>query len=176
MLIFFKRPYGVSESIGLVESWKEIYVNSLQKVFTETRLSKTQLCKPRVSELRKQQCNVTRLQSFSHVVVLWQMQKSVCYCTVFALFYFEFDSNFQVQAPRGIYLEGRFNGGSLKLRAWGAYIQKGLYMEGHIFGILRFLWINQTSSQVHFNLVPWASTLCNLRIYRKQPSKNIYFL
>ena len=105
----------------------------------QTRLSKTQLCKPRVSELRKQQCNVTRLQSFSHVVVLWQMQKFVCYCTVFALFYFEFDSNFQVQAPRGIYLEGRFNGGSLKLRAWGAYIQKGLYMEGHIFGILRFL-------------------------------------
>ena len=92
-----------------------------------------------MSELRKQQYNVTRLQSFSHVVVLWQMQKFVCYCTVFGLFYFEFDSNFQVQAPRGIYLEGRFNGGSLKLRAWGAYIQKGLYMEGHIFGILRFL-------------------------------------
>ena len=138
-LYFSNALICVSKSIGLVKRWKEIYVNSLQKVFTETRLSKTQLCKPRVSELRKQQYNVTRLQSFSHVVVLWQMQKFVCYCTVFALFYFEFDSNFQVQAPRGIYLEGRFNGRSLKLRAWGAYIQKGLYMEGHIFGILRFL-------------------------------------
>ena len=32
--------------------------------------------------------------------------------TVFALFYFVFEGNFQVQAPvRGLYLEGRFNGG-----------------------------------------------------------------
>ena len=70
-----------------------------------------------MSELRKQQYTVTRLQSFSHVVPLWQMQKFVCYSTVFALFYFEFEGNFQVQAPGGIYLEGRFNGGSLTLRA-----------------------------------------------------------
>ena len=37
-------------SIGLVYSWKEIYVSSLQKVFTESRLkdvelTKTQPCK-----------------------------------------------------------------------------------------------------------------------------------
>ena len=31
--------------------------------------------------------------------------------TVFALFYFVFVGNFQVQAPGGLYLEGRFNGG-----------------------------------------------------------------
>ena len=33
-------------------------------------------------------------------------------CTVFALFYFVFEGNFQVQAPGGLgglYLEGRFN-------------------------------------------------------------------
>ena len=37
---------------------------------------------------------------------------------VFALFYFVFEGNFQVQAPEG------------------AYIWRGLYMEGLIFGIL----------------------------------------
>ena len=55
--------------------------------------------------------------------------------TVFALFYFVFKGNFQVQA-----LEGRFNGGFFALRVWGAYIWKGLYMEGLIFGILRYLY------------------------------------
>ena len=52
--------------------------------------------------------------------------------TVFALFYFVFDGNFQVQPPPrgGFYLEGRFNGGFLTLRVWGAYIWRGLYMEG----------------------------------------------
>ena len=46
---------------------------------------------------------------------------------------------FQVQAPRGLYLEGRFNGGFFALPVWGAYIWRGLYMEGLIFGILRYL-------------------------------------
>ena len=41
--------------------------------------------------------------------------------TVFGLFYFVFEGNFQVQAPRG------------------AYIWRGLYMEGFIFGSLRYL-------------------------------------
>ena len=46
---------------------------------------------------------------------------------------------FQVQAPRGLYLEGRFNGGFFALPVWGAYIWRGLiYMEGLIFGILRY--------------------------------------
>ena len=28
--------------------------------------------------------------------ILWQMQTLMCYCTVFALFYFEFEGNFRV--------------------------------------------------------------------------------
>ena len=56
--------------------------------------------------------------------------------TIFALFYFAFEGNFQVQAPGGLYSEGRFNGGFFALRFWGAYIWRGLYMEGLIFGIL----------------------------------------
>ena len=40
--------------------------------------------------------------------------------------------------PGGLYLEGRFNGGFFALRVWGAYIWRGLYMEGLVFGILRY--------------------------------------
>ena len=58
--------------------------------------------------------------------------------TIFALFYLVFKRKFQVQAPRGgLFLEGRFNGGFFALQFWGAYIWRGLYMEGLIFGILR---------------------------------------
>ena len=44
--------------------------------------------------------------------------------TGFALFYFVFEGNFQVQASGvgGLYFEERFNGGFLALRDWGAYI------------------------------------------------------
>ena len=56
--------------------------------------------------------------------------------TVFALLYFVFEGNFQVQAPPGggvgLYLMGWFNGEFFALRVW-----RGLYMEGFIFGILR---------------------------------------
>ena len=57
----------------------------------------------------------------------------------FALFYFVFEGNFQVQSPRSLYVEGEFNRGFFALRVWGAYIWRGLYMEGLIFGILQYL-------------------------------------
>ena len=43
------------------------------------------------------------------------------------------------KSPGGLYSEGRFNGGFFALRIWGAYIWRGLYMEGLTFGILRYL-------------------------------------
>ena len=55
--------------------------------------------------------------------------------TVFALFYFVFEGNFQVQAPGGLYLEGRLNGGffcvtSLGVLVFGwAYSWRGLFSE-----------------------------------------------
>ena len=61
----------------------------------------------------------------------------MCYCTGFALFYFEFEGNFQVQTPGGLYLEGRFNEEFFELRVWGAYIWRGLYMKELTYGILR---------------------------------------
>ena len=44
--------------------------------------------------------------------------------------------------PGGLYSEGRFNGGFFALRFWGAYIWRGLYMEGLIFGVLRYLHVS----------------------------------
>ena len=58
--------------------------------------------------------------------------------TVFALFHFVFEGNFPSTNLRGLYLEGRFNGGFFALPVWGAYIWRGLYMEGFIFRILRY--------------------------------------
>ena len=57
--------------------------------------------------------------------------------------------------PRGLYLEGQFNRGSFAFRDWGAYIWRGLYMEGLIFRSLRYL-------QCIFQLVqPFCSTMLN---------------
>ena len=47
--------------------------------------------------------------------------------TIFALFYFALEGKFQVQTPRGLYLEGRFNGGFFALRFWGASIFSEFY-------------------------------------------------
>ena len=63
----------------------------------------------------------------------------MCYCTVFALFYFEYEGNFRVQAPGGFYLEGAiYRRVFFALRVWGAYIWRGLFMDGLIFGLLRY--------------------------------------
>ena len=58
--------------------------------------------------------------------------------TVFALFYFVFKGNFPSTSPRGVYIwRGDLKEGFFALPVWGAYIRRGLYMEGLIFGILR---------------------------------------
>ena len=53
--------------------------------------------------------------------------------TVFALYclYLRAISKYKLQ-------EGLVFGGFFALRVWGAYIWRGLYMEGLIFGILRY--------------------------------------
>ena len=63
------------------------------------------------------------------------------YHTVFAFFYFVFEGNFQVKANGGLFSKGKFNEGFfLALRVGGggggAYISRGLYKDGLIFGIL----------------------------------------
>ena len=52
---------------------------------------------------------------------------------IFALFYFVFEGDFQVQDPRGAYIRrGDFTEDFLR------YEYGGLYLEGLIFGILRY--------------------------------------
>ena len=85
--------------------------------------------KPRLkSELHRQQYTATLFDSnhLAHIIVLWQMQKFMCHCTVFALFYFEFESNFQVLG-RAVYRRVSCEFVGLTL------------IEGLIFGILHYL-------------------------------------
>ena len=64
--------------------------------------------------------------------------------TVFALFYFVFEGNFPSTSPRGAYIwRGDLTEVFFALPRWGAYIWRGLYMEGLIFGILRYYAILQ---------------------------------
>ena len=55
--------------------------------------------------------------------------------------------------PGRLHSEGQFNRGFFALRVWVAYIWRGLYMEGLIFGILRYIavWV------VHSKLLAWIS-------------------
>ena len=57
--------------------------------------------------------------------------------SIFALFYFVFEGKFQVQAPRGAYMRrGDLTEGFLRYHSKGLIF--GGYMEGLIFGILRY--------------------------------------
>ena len=59
---------------------------------------------------------------------------------VFALVNFVFEGNFQVQASQGAYIRsGDVTEGFLRYEFGGAYIWRGLYKEGLIFGILRYI-------------------------------------
>ena len=60
--------------------------------------------------------------------------------TISALFYFVFEGKFQVQAPRGAYIRrGDLTGGFLRYDFGRLIFGGGLYMEGLIFGILRYI-------------------------------------
>ena len=58
---------------------------------------------------------------------------------VLALFYFVFESNFSSTSPLEAYIwRGNLKGRFFASPVWGAYILRGFYMEGLIFGILRY--------------------------------------
>ena len=68
--------------------------------------------------------------------------------TIFALFYFVFEDNFQVQALRGAYIRrDDLTEGFFVLRVCGVYIWRDLYMEGLIFGILWYVILEPMVSQ-----------------------------
>ena len=58
---------------------------------------------------------------------------------VFALLYFVFESNFSSTSPAGAYIwRGDLKGRFLRHQFGGLIFWRGLYMEGLIFGILRY--------------------------------------
>ena len=92
--------------------------------------------------------------------------------TVFALFYLVFEGNFQVQAPGGLYMEGRFNGRFFALQVWGAYIWRGVFSE--FYGIQKSVTHVQSCCFANLALLlfcrsrccrhcGWLSSLMNLR-------------
>ena len=56
------------------------------------------------------------------------------------LFNFEFEGNFQVQAPGGLYLVGWFKGGFFTLRGWGLIFGGAYTWRGLFFRILQWLY------------------------------------
>ena len=88
-----------------------------------------------MSELRKQYYTVTFFDCshLAYVTVIWHMQTFMCYLTVFALLYFEFEGSFRVQVPGCLYLEGRFIGGFFWRYEFGGLYLEGLYMDGAYF-------------------------------------------
>ena len=59
--------------------------------------------------------------------------------TVVSLFYFVSEGNFPSTSPGGAYIwRNDLTEGFLRYEFGGAYICRGLYMEGLIFGILRY--------------------------------------
>ena len=61
----------------------------------------------------------------------WEEIYVLLYCLCFVLSCIS--GQFPTKSPRGLYSEGRFNGGFVVLRVWGAYTWRGL-----LFGILRY--------------------------------------
>ena len=53
---------------------------------------------------------------------------------------------FQVQAPGGLYLEGRFNGGFFALPVWRAYIWRDLYTWRGLFSEFYFKFLTNSET------------------------------
>ena len=150
-------------------SWKEIYVTNVQQVFSETRLedvdlSKTQPCKYfvyvdrgnpsqdwRVNYANSIEYAVTLFDCnhLAHVIVLWQMQNILCYCT---LSYFEFESNFQLQASGAYIWTGDLSEVFLRYEFWGGggYIWKGFIHGRAYFRNFTAVLFQQASRTLNF--------------------------
>ena len=95
------------------------------------------------SALRKQRYTVTPFDCnlLAHLIVPWPMQKFMCYCTVFALFYFEFEGNFQVQALGAYIWRGYLMEGFLRHEFGGAYFRNSVVvLQPYLFLLLYSSW------------------------------------
>ena len=89
------------------------------------------------------------------------------------MFYFVLQGKFQVQAPGGLYSEGRFNGGFFALRFWGlifggGYTWRDLFSEFYGIFIVRKNSKSQSSSYLYFNF--FQAVCIHVRMKFKSPS------
>ena len=99
--------------------------------------SSLSISKPKLkSEIRKQQYTMSLFDCnhLVHVIVLWQMQKFMCYFTVFALFILNSRATSKYK-PRGLVFGGTI------YRRQEPYVTSlgGSYLLGLSLGILRYL-------------------------------------
>ena len=89
--------------------------------------------------------------------------------TVFSLFCFVFEPR------RGLYSEGRFNGGFFALRVWWAYIWRGLFSEfyGRLFS-KKFLFHPSTQLPQFKPMVLQISTLDSVLSHRSVDGEPIF--
>ena len=64
----------------------------------------------------------------AQVKVLWQMQKFMCYCTVF-VFIFNLRAISKYKPPGAYIWKGDLTEGFFASRVWGAYIWRGVFSE-----------------------------------------------
>ena len=98
--------------------------------------------RPRLkSEIRKQQYTMTLFDynHLVHVTVFWQMQKFMCYCTVFALFSVNLRAISEYKPPEAFVWRGDLSEGFLRYEFFFFLGGGGLYLVGYIFGVLRYL-------------------------------------
>ena len=143
------------------------------------------MSKPRVkSEIRKQQYYIVTLPDCNHyfatcVIVTWQIQ-NLCHCTITALFFFVFEGNFQVQAPRCLYSEGPVNRGFLALQVWLSYIWRALYMDygAFFFTILWYMegcvscWFSPLLREVFLQVLRFLPLLKNQHNLNSSSTRN----
>ena len=60
---------------------------------------------------------------------------------------------------------GGFNGGFFALRFWGAYIWRGLYMGGLIFGILQYVKIVLLFLLITFEVNEFLAVILSIQIF-----------
>ena len=79
------------------------------------------------------------MEGYLRFTINWASLIAGSKCTVLALFYFVFEANFPSTSPGGLYniWKGDVTEVFCALLVWGgAYIWRGSYIEGLIFGIL----------------------------------------
>ena len=89
----------------------------------------------------------------------------------FALFYFEFEGNFQVQAPGGLYSEGRFNGGILRYEFRGL-THGGAYFRNFTVVITLRAEVRGTQRQMHSNRQRYKIYICLVTLGKLESFQN----